>query len=203
VRFFRCFGLPWIMALIFFSTSLSAATYVETASDFQKHIQLHRTRVVVLGLALAKVHYPEISQEDLKIFLELHDTSKVDPKNSSQLFGFYGRPPANLEEKERLKSIVGSINEVDSQVGQKFFQENISLTPTQRSQFLTIEKVADLVDRSMDPVATEEFGRQMTRASQFLKDAEQARLSLWLEQRYHKLVPSLGMPSTGSCRRVF
>lgn len=191
------------MLFVLLITSIGhAQNYVTRIQDFQQHIELHRARVVQLGMALAESHFPEISQKDLKEFLKLHDSSKTTKEALPRLYQFYGKPPNSEAERERLKEIVIYINAIDQKVAEKYFKEK-TLSLDMIETFYIIEKVADLVDRSMDPVAAEEFGRKLVPASQFLKEAELIRLSQWLEQRYEKVTSHLKMAPVNSCSRLW
>ncbi|WP_413287763.1 hypothetical protein [Bdellovibrio sp. HCB337] len=206
LRHVRLPALMWALTGMLFVTLASgishAQNYVTQIQDFQQHIELHRERVVVLGMTLAASHFPNVSKKDLKDFLRLHDSSKTMRNSLPRLFEFYGKPPANEEARARLMSTVSDINAIDHSIAEKFFNER-HLSPEMVEALYTIEKVADLVDRSLDPVAAEEFGRKLSPASQFFKEQELRDLSLWLESRYLNIVPHLQMAPIKSCRRVW
>jgi len=188
VIFLRHVGLALVAFFLLMTSVSSAGVYVTHTTEFKHHIELHRQRVLRLGLLLAEAQFPEIPRSELKSFLSIHDSSKTMANSSERLYQFYGKPPTTAVEREALGRIVTDINVIDTRMAQEFY---------------TIEKIADLVDRSLDPVAAEEFGRAMTPASQFLKDPEMARLSLWLESHYENTISDLRMPKSRACQGVF
>lgn len=178
---------------------------MRTFKEFQHHIDLHRERVVKLGLALAKTHYPSLDMATLESFLWLHDKSKTLTNYQAlkryhydhasfpveRLFEFYGRTPKTQEETLKLIDVVNDINAIDEEVCVEFFRLHQELSWGIQDAFYTIEKVADLVDRSLDPVAAEEFGHPMILASEFVQDPYMATLSMWLETHYHQITKDL------------
>ncbi|WP_374077470.1 hypothetical protein [Bdellovibrio bacteriovorus] len=193
-------SILFVLAGLFFAATVKAATYVETEADFAKHIELHRQRVAALGLALAAKEYPSVDQRTLRFFLLLHDSSKT--KSTADLYRFYGKTGLTEQEIGDLKKTVQHINDVDSRMAEKFFRR-FKINAQEAEVFLWIEKVADLVDRSSDPVATEEFARKMTPASEYMKDERSRSAALFLEKRYNGIVSGFEMPSVRSCQRVF
>lgn len=178
---------------------------MRTFQEFQHHIQLHRERVVKLGLALAKSHYPGLNLQYLSSFLWLHDHSKTLTNPlvlekfeynhikypAERLFEFYGRTPKDQKETLQLIDVVNDINAIDEEVCVQFFQGHPQLSWGTQDDFYTIEKVADLVDRSLDPMAAEEFGHPMILASSFVQDTYLASLSMWLESHYSQITKEL------------
>ncbi len=175
--------------------------------EFQHHIQLHRERVVKLGLALAKTQYPNLNQSFLQDFLYLHDYSKTITSHSNlpkfqythcklpveRLFDFYGKAPKN--EAPNLVDVITDINAIDKKVCIDYFEMLPQLSKRNQEDFYAIEKVADLVDRSLDPIAAEEFGHRMLLASEYIQDPFMVTLSLWLESRYHQITKDLSYSS--------
>lgn len=176
--------------------------YVASASDFQLHIQLHRRRVVLLGSYLAKQEFPEISAELAENFLLLHDTSKTLKQTITSLYAFYGKNNLDADQLADLKKTITFLNSIDTAYADSFF-DTYQLSSLEREQLLLIEKIADLVDRSMDPVAEEEFGRKMKLASEFIQDANQNTLAKLLESKYKDLIRDYSMKPLGSCQRIF
>lgn len=178
---------------------------MRTFKEFQHHIELHRERVSKLGLALAKIHYSGLNLKTLESFLALHDHSKTlmdfqrlqkyDYKHSlfpaERLFRFYGKTPTNNQETLQLIDVINDINAIDEDVCVEFFKMHPELPWGTQETFYTIEKVADLVDRSLDPIAAEEFGHPMVLASEFVQDPYMAMLSMWLETHYHQITKDL------------
>lgn len=183
---------------------------MRTFAEFQHHIHLHRERVVKLGLALAKNQFPGLSLRPLEAFLYLHDHSKTLNSRdelarhlythastpSQRLFEFYGKIPENDLEQVKLIEVVNDINNIDTRVSAQFFQFNPDLSKGTQDDFYTIEKVADLVDRSLDPVAAEEFGHPMVLASEYVQDPYMSLLSMWLEKNYLQITKNLTFATT-------
>ncbi|RYZ88832.1 MAG: hypothetical protein EOP06_10285, partial [Proteobacteria bacterium] len=149
-------------------------------ADFKFHIDLHRHRVVRLGLSLAKAKFPNIRIHVLEGFLRLHDSSKAMTQNEQlapfgysssrppieRLFDYFGYAKISEEQKRGLFTVITDINSIDDQIG-KSFLGNFNLSAREIQQMYDIEKVADLVDRSMDPLAEEEFGHHLVLASKY------------------------------------
>ena len=182
---------------------------MRTFLEFQHHIELHRERVLKLGLALAKTQFPRLRHQHLKDFLHLHDHSKTItakdllPKFDyshrelpvHRLFQFYGKTPQTEQDWQKLVDIINDINNIDKQVCEQFFLMRPTLSWGVQEDFYTIEKVADLVDRSLDPMAAEEFGHPMLLASEYIEDPYMSQLSLWLESHYHQITKNLSFSS--------
>lgn len=182
---------------------------MRTFLEFQHHIELHRNRVIKLGMALAKHQFPGLNQRILTEFLDLHDYSKIITSRKElpqfeyshrdlpvqRLYTFYGRKPKTETEMEKLVSVINDINGIDKKVCEDFFTKNSQLSWGVQEDFYTIERVADLVDRSLDPMAAEEFGHPMLLASEYIDDPYMAQLSLWLESHYHQITKNLSFSS--------
>ncbi|MEN0059879.1 MAG: hypothetical protein AAGB31_13655 [Bdellovibrio sp.] len=195
--------------LLFISAfKVEAYTYVSQLSHFRLHITLHKMRVMRIGMHLAQTHFPEVSLAEVRNFLELHDNSKMDEANAERLFRFYGKRPQNAEEERLLKAIVEHIDQVDDRIREEYLNAR-PLDPDTKEKLFIIEKVADLVDRGLDPVASEEFGHRLKVASEYMKARELAVLAAAMEADYYKIVQDLRMKplyvlnSFNSCQRVF
>ncbi|MBS1971273.1 MAG: hypothetical protein JSU04_13270 [Bdellovibrionales bacterium] len=178
---------------------------MRTFLEFQHHIELHRERVIKLGLTLAQHQFPRLHRGILADFLALHDFSKTIVSRSQlpqfnyshrdlpvqRLYTFYGRTPKTESEMQRLMDIITDINDIDKKVGEDFFAKHPQLSWGVQEDFYTIERVADLVDRSLDPMAAEEFGHSMLLASEYIDDPYMSRLSLWLESHYPQITKNL------------
>ena len=186
----------------------TGATTLRQLTDFKAHIELHRSRVVRLGLALAEKHFPHIDRTALHSFLKLHDFSKtIHTPNHLKAFGydnqraplerlfeFYGKTTKTPEQNLQLHGVIKDINAIDDQVAQIYLKP-LQLDVHGLQCFLNIEKIADLVDRSLDPLAKEEFGHHMVLASQYIQDEKLANLSMWLEVRYSQITQDLSFHS--------
>ncbi|HWU44529.1 MAG TPA: hypothetical protein VN132_13855, partial [Bdellovibrio sp.] len=163
---------------------------MNSLEDFQAHVELHRERVVRLGMALAKEKFPEIDMVALEAFLRQHDLSKTIRRNANDLYLFYGRDGKGPE----FNSIRNRINEFDQIVRNNFFAHHSEISASHQEIFYLVEHVADLVDRGIDPVAAEEFGHKLSPASRFLKDQRFAGFAKWLENSYNIITQDLSLP---------
>lgn len=208
-------GLFVLLTLTTLSGVAWGQRFISELADFERHIALHRQRVVILGLTLAKEHFPSLDLRRLEQYLSLHDLSKTslaestraslgdldNRKPSERLFEFYGKANLNESERQELRNLVSHINRIDFTVSSQFFSQDPKTNP-EAQEFRQIEQIADLVDRSFDPIAAEEFGRPMKPASEFLEDPEMRRLSAWLEQRYPETTTHLQYTTVERCRRT-
>ena len=190
--------------------------FVTHIGDFHRHIELHRERVFQLGMTLGMEKFKDLPLDKLEKFLRLHDASKTMTSKHAleqynyqnhtsplvRLFSFYGRAHDTEESSLLLRGAVNDINSIDYQVALEFFAHHIDLSAETVKTFYMIEKVADLVDRSLDPVASEEFHQKLTPASQFIRDLKGAELSLWLEDRYSMITRDLHMPRIDEYQKI-
>lgn len=175
---------------------------VSSLVDFEHHVAHHRQRVLQLGKFLADSYFPQVSGELLSSFLSLHDFSKtmipsevlerVGWLSSSQpfenLYNYFGKATGPLETEVEFKSLLQSLNEIDNLIAHDFFSQKINLESSEISLICKIERVADLVDRYMDPLATIEFGRPMQPASLYLDDLELVGFAKFLELHYFEVI---------------
>jgi len=148
--------------------------------------------VTELGLALYQL-YPERYQEiplDLIVgFLKLHDQSKLRESSSRALYSVYGQNQkfADLLTQSQMQETIQRLNEYDQEAARLFFQST-GISTDQARLLLEIEKIADLVDRGMDPVAHEDFeggGKyKMKLGSEYIKDDFGSRAAARLEKSY-------------------
>lgn len=144
-----------------FGPSTEENRYVKTFSDFKIYVESHRLRVRELGITHYKLHpdrYKDLPQKTVEKYLALHDRSKQEESNARALYAYYGRNQKFMPEqlRESFVKVINHINTYDSKVAEKFVSEN-PLTGSQIERLFEIEKIADLVDRGMDPVAREDF----------------------------------------------
>jgi hypothetical protein len=177
-------------------------------ADFRAHIELHRARVLRLGLILGQAKFPEMNLSHLESFLKLHDHSKIisspgdlqelgyrhERPPFERLFDFYGQTTKTETQNFELLSVISDINSIDDQIGRKFLKM-LNLDVSGLLAMYKIEKVADLVDRSLDPLAKEEFGHHMILASEYLQDPHMSALSVWLEGHYDDITQDLSFLS--------
>jgi hypothetical protein len=107
-----------------------------------------------------------------------------------RLFQFYGKSKKSPDQNQQLADLIQDINSIDDQVGKDYFQYS-KLDEQTVTSLYTIEKIADLVDRSLDPMAREEFGHEMVLASEYFQDSYLSPLSKWLEQNYRQITMDL------------
>ncbi len=159
-----------------FGPSTGENKYVKTFSDFKLYVESHRLRVHALGVAHYNRHpdrYGDLSLATVEEFLSLHDQSKQQESNARALYAFYGRNQKFMPDilRESFVKVIKHINDYDVKVAEDFFSKN-PMSGSKIERLIEIEKVADLVDRGMDPVAREDFeegGRySMKLGSEFL-----------------------------------
>ncbi len=178
-----------LFILIISSAALSARTentlqksYVNSIEDFRCHIEAHKHRVYLLGMYLLN-DYPNLKKMIIEMgiedFLKLHDNAKQNKQTLVSLYSFYGENYRSLEMKskddfERFKNLISNINKYDDKIRADFFyKENFkdqkySYNKEVIEFFEMIESIADLVDRGMDVVASEEFGEKMKLYSEYI-----------------------------------
>ena len=181
--------------------------YVNSVVDFYHHTQLHKKRVVELAANLVET-FPEefkgIDKEMINRILSVHDNAKIghnfrfsDGKAYyEKLYEYYGkRPPME---------IINSLNDVDKSImrqtiDNELFQLTKSMSVDDAAKFKEefvgklsrVENLADFVDRAMNPVSAEEFGRQMfleSNSNTSKEDVAYKKMALYLEQNYKKIV---------------
>jgi len=147
---------------------------------------------MVLGLALRDRFYPTVNYKDLKLYLKYHDVAKTDyihgnlHTSVADLYNYYGIWLEDEEHKQELKRLVDQINHIDKKIAVMFL-DAFRVAPENIGLFKKIERIADIVDRGMDPVASEEFGRPLKKASEFSVDEESKAMILWLERHYYRI----------------
>jgi len=177
-----------ILLLLLVSGSLWASPLVNSKSDFDRHLALHRKRVLALGMALRDRFYPHIDAKELKVFLKYHDIAKTDLVHGKlhtsidDLYRFYGTRLSE-EQEPKLKNLIELINQTDRRISLMFL-DNFRCSEQNRKIFKRIEWLADITDRGMDPVASEEFGRKLKAAVEFSLDDETREIVVWLQDNY-------------------
>ena len=163
---------------------------VKSLEEFYEHTRLHRARVKDLGMELFKSHpelFEGLTATQVQNVLEAHDLAKVNASSGLNGKPFYRILYENYGNKIDRK-IIDELNAADKRYMQKALRVNGIDSPELTDKMARIEKIADAVDRGMSPVSTEEFGRSMSRASQFYNDPEDVRLALELESKYHQVI---------------
>ncbi|WP_412470243.1 MULTISPECIES: hypothetical protein [unclassified Halobacteriovorax] len=174
------------------SEKLAPRKYVNDALDFYQHMQAHKKRVVEMGMRLLK-EFPDefkgLDENILKSVLSVHDNAKVRTTSRYNGRPFYEVLYNEGYGKKLDRKIVDALNNQDEKFVKEVFDQ-FNLNDSTREKILRIEKIADFVDRGMSPVATEEFGRKTTLASQsdfFLKDKMDRNLAKYLEDNYQDI----------------
>lgn len=161
--------------------------------DFRAHLESHIQRVKVLALA-AQASYPQafsqVRRQDLDSFLDLHDAAKLETGTFFQLVKSFGQPlPMGSD-------LVNFLNQEDWRIRYKYFEKHGFIyadgqLSTEAQEMLRLERLADLTDRGLDPVASREFGRPMLPASEFMTSPENQMMARDLERRYWDLTDGL------------
>lgn len=180
--------------------------FVNSVVDFHHHTQMHKKRVTALALELYKKfpkQFTGLSEEMIIRVISQHDDAKINPKYRFKgkiplyeaLYKYYGKRPP--------KEVIDSLNAVDEKiVDMALKREGFEILDTDtearkrhklkvRKQFLKLEKLADFVDRAMNPVSSEEFGRKMWKESDAAKTPMHKKMALYLEKNYTKMVGHL------------
>ncbi|GIL17351.1 MAG: hypothetical protein BroJett040_11020 [Oligoflexia bacterium] len=166
--------------------------YVRDFNDFQLYVDTHKERVIILGMILFHAHperYHELTKADVAQFLALHDKSKLLKTNAQSLYEFYGQNQKFMSQSQRdqFHAIVDQINKYDTRNAKLYF-ETRRLSSKQMNLLLEIEKIADIVDRGMDPVAHEDFESKglykMKLGSEFLETEFSRKAAQYLESIY-------------------
>ena len=186
--------------------ALGRKTYVNGVVDFHQHTIMHKKRVTQLAVELAKKFPKEFKglSKDLIIrVLSQHDNAKIQPRYTygksgpfyETLYKYYGaKPPLD---------VIKQLNIVDSEIMEEALKKEglafeFNDTKSQklkkaalRDKIFKLEKLADFVDRGMNEVSPEEFGRKMWKESSVAKTLMGKKMALFLEANYEKLVGHL------------
>ena len=189
--------------------------YVRSEEELGVHFEAHIKRVRMLGRALfarnRNVYLAQgLDESQVLEFLSLHDQAKWD--NSPEFRSLYHDEPTHFEDSRsflarlwdvygtsdlpRIKPIVEALNRADERVAERYFA-GLQIPESRKSRVIAllkqIERVADRVDRNLDPVAAEEFGRKVGARgppiSTFL-EGEDLRLAEALIPEYESIVRS-------------
>jgi hypothetical protein len=192
----------------------SKAPMVQDAVDFHHHTRIHAQRVQMLGLKLRDKFFPDLNRQLAHDFLALHDQSKLhgaDLPNSilKRLYSFYGKNANYLQGAERLayQQLSQEIIQLDKYTNSAFINSRVSATdPNHRwivQALLRIERLADVVDRSNDPVAQEEFGRYMRPVREVLNlTSEETEMVQYLDSIYPQIYLDAAVVQGISCQKI-
>lgn len=191
---------------------------VQSPEDYRIHMAAHRQRLIVLGKEL-KRNFPErfsnVSEQNIGDWLALHDQSKVNlhpefldhfhqqnPEDqiATRLYQqLYGRPISSLPEEEKIEAIalINELNKMDSEIAARMARwlhliDNNGNESPALQELRYIEKIADIVDRELDPIAAEEFGKKPWPAEEaFPGDLAAAQMISHLRLNYIRLTTGL------------
>ncbi|MBL6989914.1 MAG: hypothetical protein ISR65_09050 [Bacteriovoracaceae bacterium] len=192
---------------------------IRNYDEYRVHTFTHILRVTQLGKALFKNAPESFNGVDIKIleeFLVLHNQSKLNKSLeftkrhglqstesiSSQLYLSFNINFDNTTDdlKKEKQDLSNQLNRIDREVAVDFFRKKGILGPSESidsnpvvQAYLNIEQIADVVDSSnADSVFTEEYGRPMLPASEFLKkllpDLDATAHIAYLENNYAQIV---------------
>lgn len=169
-----------------------------SVDQYLLHMKMHRTRVKRLAVLLYERfqnQFANVNPELVTEFIDLHDLSKVNDQYSlhnpisKRLAETFGKDQNLPEIQETIGAAVLELNDIDQGLAREFFQSKGLLaedgTYSETAiELLRIERIADLVDRGFDRIAHIEFGRQLSRASEFLVNETDQVMALYLEDIY-------------------
>lgn len=160
-------------------------------NDFYEEAKEHCRRVVILGMRARALMNSSLSASLVEEYLLIHDLGKFqeDAKILRLLFEYYGRGNLTNIELADLNSIIVILSENESWNALEY-QRDKKLTEEEFKELLVIERIADCVDRGLNPRARYEFGREMRLGSEILTDNEHKAVAVLLEAEYASLFPA-------------
>lgn len=171
----------------------SEAALFGKATSYRYGLNQHRKGVKLLGLELLNRRpdaFPSLASDPECVgnFLEIHDQAKLQPKYFWEMLRFFGVNFKTLAYEQRLvaQSLVFEMNSVDQENARMFFESNGLIDAdgqmsSKAIELLRIERIADAVERGSSRISSREFGRKLTKGSEFLSDATDVELALCLE----------------------
>jgi len=172
---------------------------MKRAAEFKLCISLHRLAVQDLSqivMSRRPEAFPRLASnpELVSEFFELHDQSKLEPRYFWDLLGYFGIDInlLNKIQKSKALSLIQEVNKRDALHAQMFFVSNRMVDregqPNETAkELLRLEKICDVVERGLSQFPKVEFGRKLSRGSQFLSDPADIELALWLENNYGQI----------------
>jgi hypothetical protein len=151
-------------------------------ADFELHVAAHIKRVRLLGNYIASHYFPRLDPVLTDEFLTLHDAEKLVDSQAfrkimgiaieeksllARLFKHFGRhrEVRPLDEILEFEKIKHEVNSIGKRISQKWLISHGFWDPMNQSpndlgfQLLIVEKLADVLDRELDPVAFYELGK--------------------------------------------
>ena len=174
---------------------------INNVIDFYYHTKLHIDRVSVLAQALLKEfpeEFSELSLEKVKQAMALHDIEKIDSKFISKRGGpFIVELFQNFGGGKDLSQI-----EELNKTGKDYLQselKKLNFTPKMLKQLELLERIADIADRTSNPVSPQEFGRAMIYESvkpdhnwihhNNINIEKYKKMNSFLERKYFDIIP--------------
>ena len=159
--------------------------FVNNFEDFYNQTKAHCKRVKSLGLRVYELTESKLDKKLVEAFLDLHDQGKFedDAESLHRLYNYYGHDFFDEESKAEKDQAISDLSYKEQAIAGEFFKNN-NVSDEDALELLSIEKIADFVDRGLSPVASEEFGREMKPASQMLTKAKEREIALALELEY-------------------
>lgn len=191
--------------------------WINSQKELREHFRAHVDRVRVLGRELVSRHPELIPTEHLPLltkYLEWHDRAKLDESKKfkalhwskeeaaqlgitslisaihDELLGIDVRSMPDGPEKVRKNAIIKFLNDIDHRVRLAFFSEHgiAPESPLARAFILT-ERIADVVDRNLDPAAQEELGLiQYVPLTVFIRNPDELEMAKDLAKDYNPLI---------------
>lgn len=152
---------------------------INTLPKFLRHVNLHRRRVYLLGLALGS---PIKNDRAYRTALRIHDIEKyffIFP-----LFKYYGGKNPDRLAAQKLYARMNAVG---------LHMKNVvllpfNLTADDRRLLDSHERIADVADRHCDPIAMEEFNLKVQKPISIFLDHDQVLLSEHIVDYYDEIV---------------
>jgi len=153
------------------------ARWVGSPEQFVLAMKLHREKVKLLAMDVYR-RFPErfasISASQVVHYIEqIHDLHKLDAPISARMVEYWGKRISQLPEPQRSKglALISELNRAEAVDASRFFERYAWSAEAKRSA-KALETIADLLDRGLAPLSTEEFGQaHMALGGQYLKNA--------------------------------
>jgi hypothetical protein len=145
----------------------------------------------------SKINNQKLFRDWNKEFVNSENISNL-VKIRSSLYKHYGDNFDEItdERKEATKTVVIELNKIDSAWTEKLIK-SYNLPKNICSMIKSIEKIADLVDRGLNPVTPEELGKKNVYLGSNDKSINErmVKYALFLEKNYDKLTKNLNLDS--------
>lgn len=197
-------------------SQIQSSRQIQSPEDYQIHMTAHRLRLIAMALELHKTFsafFPNLSEALIIDWMSLHDQSKVntDPDYlayfdqsdenhiARRLYqSLYGKSVSELpeEEKKEALKLINELNEMDDFILQVFAQRRGLIDKMGKyapivEELRHLEKLVDLTDRELDPIATEEFGRRPKPAHGYFFHPLDRIMIFYLRENYLRITQGL------------